>query len=60
MIIKSVFRILFLIPPITYLSIIIFGALGVSIGFIFADIMILMGSFIYMTRIDLSKLKVYE
>lgn len=56
----SVFRTLVLIPPITYLFIIIFGALGVSLGFIFADIMILMGIFIYMTKIDLSKLEVYE
>ena len=56
----SIFRTLIFIPPIAFLLIMQIGAGGVAFGFIIADILMISGIIIYMAKIDLSTLKVYE
>lgn len=56
----SVFRTLIFIPPMVYLLIMQLGAGGVALGFVIADILMILGLILYMRRMDLSTLKVYE
>ncbi len=56
----SAVRTLVLIPPLVYLLIIGIGAGGVALGFVIADILIMIGLWMYMSKIDLSKLKVSD
>lgn len=56
----SIVRTLFLIPVFTYLLIRFFGAGGVAMGYILADIIMIIGLRIFMKQINLASLKVYE
>jgi len=56
----STARTLVLIPLIAYISIMIFGGLGVAIGYLLADVILIAILVVYMKKIDISKLKVYD
>jgi Na+-driven multidrug efflux pump len=56
----SVLRTMILIPPIVYLLIIGIGPGGVALGFIIADVLIMVALYFYMKRVDFSKLKVLD
>lgn len=56
----SVLRTLILIPLFAYLGIMMFGANGLSLGFILADVILIMLLLVYMKRIDISKLIILE
>jgi len=56
----SVARTLVLIPAIAYVAIMVFGAIGVAIGFLLADLILIGLLVVYMKRVELSKLVVYE
>lgn len=56
----SIFRTLVLIPVFTYAFIRLWGPLGVSLGYIVSDIIMIIGVRIFMRWVDLSTLKVYE
>lgn len=59
-VIISLARTLFLIPMIAYLSIMFLGGIGVAMGYLFADIILITGLVIYMKKVDISKLKIYD
>ncbi len=60
-VIISVARTLFLIPPIiAYLSIMILGGLGVAVGYLLADAILIVVLVKYMKKVDISQLKVYD
>jgi Na+-driven multidrug efflux pump len=56
----SILRTLIIIPPLVFILIILIGAGGIALGFAIADLIIIGGIMMYMKRIDLSKLKVYD
>jgi Na+-driven multidrug efflux pump len=56
----SIFRTLVLIPVLTFSSIRLFGPIGVALGYIVSDIIMIIGVKIFMKRIDLSTLELYE
>lgn len=56
----SLARTLILIPIIAYVSIMLVGGLGVAIGYLLADVILISILGVYMKRIDLSKLKVLD
>ncbi len=59
-VIISLARTLVLIPIIAYLSIMLVGGLGVAVGYLLADVILIAGLVIYMKRVDISQLKVYD
>lgn len=59
-VIISVARTLFLIPIIAYLSIMILGGLGVAVGYLLADAILIVVLVLFMKKVDISKLKVYD
>lgn len=59
-VIISVARTLFLIPIIAYLSIMILGGLGVAVGYLLADSILIVVLMLFMKKVDISKLKVYD
>lgn len=56
----SLVRTLVLIPIIAYVSIMLIGGLGVAIGYLLADVILILVLVVYMRRIDISKLKVLD
>jgi Na+-driven multidrug efflux pump len=56
----SLARTLFLIPIIAYISIMLVGGLGVAVGYLLSDVILIIVLVVYMKKIDISKLKVYD
>jgi len=56
----SIARTLFLIPIIAYISIMLMGGLGVAVGYLLADVILIAFLVVYMKKVDISKLKVYD
>lgn len=56
----SVARTLVLIPIITYIAIMFMGSMGVALGYLLADVLLTMVLVVYMRRVELSKLKIYN
>jgi len=56
----SAFRTLVFIPIMVYVLIMHIGAGGVALGFILTDILMILGLMSFMSKTDLSKLKVYD
>lgn len=56
----SVARTLILIPTLVYFSVKFIGGIGVALGYITADILLILVLCLYLKALDISKLKVYE
>lgn len=56
----SVARTLILIPSLVFIGIMTFGAIGLPLGFLVADLILIVCLLIYMKKVDLSKLKVLD
>jgi|LGOV01.1.fsa_nt_gb Na+-driven multidrug efflux pump len=56
----SVVRTLFLIPAIAYSAIVMMGAIGIAIGFLVTDLILIAVLVVYIKKLDISKLAVYE
>lgn len=56
----STIRTLILLPSLIYIGIKFMGPWGVGLGFLVADLFLVVVLIIYMKQLDLSKLKVYE
>lgn len=56
----SVLRTLVFIPIIGYFSIMLIGPLGLAVGFILADMILISGLVVYMKKTDISKLKILD
>ncbi len=56
----SCMRTLICIPPLVYMFIKVSGASGVALGFIAADVIMIIGLLVFMKNLDISTLKVYD
>ncbi len=56
----SLTRTIVLIPGLAYFSIILIGETGVAIGYLLADVILILLIITYMKNIDVSKLKIYD
>jgi len=56
----SLARTLFLIPVVAYISIMFMGGIGVAVGYFLADVILILALWVYMKKLDISKLKVYD
>lgn len=56
----SLARTLFLIPIITYISILFIEKFGVATGYLIADCILVIELGVFMRRIDISELKIYD
>ncbi len=56
----SVVRTLFLIPIIAYSAIVMMGAIGIAVGFLVTDLILIAILVVYINKLDISKLVVYE